>query len=973
MTPDPPGVEDLFSQALELPPEERGEFLDQRCGSDTQLRAEVESLLRWHELADAERWEIPGEPGAPALAYIRARTLKTAGPLELQEFLGEGATGVVYRALDTRNGRTVAVKIASPKTTLNPANRVRFLRAAEAAKRIKHRNMAQVLETGSVEGLSYVVLEYVEGRTLAEALKAGAFDRTAAMRVARQIADALHAAHHHGIIHRDLKPANIMIDPAGDIKILDFGLCHAFAGAEPIAQTETGVALGTLGYMAPEQARAATPTPQSDLFSFGAVLYEMLAGRPAFRGETPVAILSSVVHDRPEDSGARSRLMDLALWCLEKAPRRRPESAARVLAEIAHIEKGGASIALCARRLPRLPRRVLIAGSLFLVLAVGTTFLLGWGLVRNRTFAPPSSLTRLTAGSGLTMSPTLSTDGTMLAYASDRDGEGNLHIWVQHVSGGQPVQLTRGPANDDSPCFSPDGREIAFRSERDGGGIYVIPVSGGEPKKLVALGRRPKYSPDGRWIAYWVGTDAADLSQSRFPAPGLSKMYIIPSAGGSPVQIQSGFAAASYPVWTPDSAHLLFLGNADSKILYEPADFHQPGAASVDWWITSIPSGPAVSTGANAALHAMGLASISQVPEEWTPRKSGVLMSPEVNGAHSLWWIPISPKDWKVSGAPQRLTAGTTIDAQASATADERVGFASLHASLDVWSIPIDADRVAVTGGIQRLTADVFDHSYPEVSRDGRKITYSSRRSGTRELWLKDLASGQEKIVSVHPSSVFGSVFAPDGSKVAYRALENQVSKVHIASLSDGAQEIISECPSPGGWSSDGKRLLCVGAEPARISVIDLRSRQKMPLLNHSTWTLWQPYFSPDDRWVVFNATLAGRSRIFIAPVRSRGLTPESDWIAITDGVWDDIPRWSPDGNSVYFMSERDGYRCIWAQRLDASKQPSGAAVPIFHAHEARRSLLNIQAGNLQMSVARDKIVFNMSEQSGNIWMATVR
>ncbi len=966
MTPRQPDAEDLFTQALELPPEDRRAFLDRHCGNDAQLRGEVKSLLRWHELADAENWEIPGEPDKPALAYIRARTLKRVGPFELQEFLGEGATGIVYRALDTRSGRPVAIKIASPKTMADHANRERFERAAKAAMRIENAHIARVLETGSIEGLSYVVLEYIEGRTLAEALKEGACDRPTATRVAWQIADALDAAHRHGIIHRDLKPANIILDRNGDVKILDFGLCHALAGAESIARTRTGVALGTLGYMAPEQARGETPTPQSDLFSFGAVLYEMLAGQPAFRGETPVAILSSVLHGQPQGLGARSRLMDLARWCLEKDPGRRPPSAARVLAEIARIEKGGTSIALRFRYLLRPPSRALTASGLVLAVAAVTPFLFR---------SPPTrvpSLTRLTSGSGLNMSPALSRDGAMLAYASDRGDEGTLHIWVQRVSDGQPVQLTDGPANDDSPSFSPDGREIAFRSERDGGGIYVVQAAGGESKRLVALGRRPKYSPNGRWIAYWVGTDAADLTQNRFPAPGLSKMYIIPAGGGSPVQIQPGFAAASYPVWTPDSAHLLFLGNADSKLLYEPADLHQPGAASLDWWVTPIQGGPAIPTGANAALHAMGLASISQVPQDWTSGKSGVLMSPELNGAQSLWWVPVSPKDWKVSGSPQRLTVGTTIDAQASSTADERVGFASLHASLDVWSIPIDADRVAVSGAIERLTGDLFDHSYPEVSRDGRKITYSSQRSGTRELWLKDLAGGEEKIISVPPSSVFASYFAPDGSRVAYRAIENHVSKVRIASLSDSAQETISECPAAGGWSSDGKRLLCVGADEARISVIELRSRQRKPLLNHSTWTLWQPYFSPDDGWVAFNATLAGRSRIFIAPLRSEGLIPESDWIAITDGVWDDIPRWSPDGNSLYFMSERDGYRCIWAQRLDASKQPSGTPIPVFHAHEARRSLLNIQAGVVEMSVAQDKIVFNMSEQSGNIWMMSV-
>jgi Tol biopolymer transport system component len=277
-----------------------------------------------------------------------------------------------------------------------------------------------------------------------------------------------------------------------------------------------------------------------------------------------------------------------------------------------------------------------------------------------------------------------------------------------------------------------------------------------------------------------------------------------------------------------------------------------------------------------------------------------------------------------------------------------------------------------LSGSVRRLTADAFDHSYPAVSADGQKISYSSRRSGTRDIWVKELSTGKETVVSAPPAAAFGSVFSPDGVKVAYRSLDKQGSALQVASLADGSRERVSECTSSGGWSSDGKSLLCVGAVPARISIVDLDSRQVRGLLNHAIYTLWNPRFSPNDRWVSFNATEPGRSRIFVAPVGKSGLIRESEWIAITDGVWDDKPRWSQDGNTLFFMSERDGFRCIWAQRLDSSKHPVGHAIPIFHAHEAQRSLLNVQVGSLEMSVARDKIVFNMNERVGNVWMTNV-
>jgi eukaryotic-like serine/threonine-protein kinase len=201
--------------------------------------------------------------------------------------------------------------------------------------------------------------------------------------------------------------------------------------------------------------------------------------------------------------------------------------------------------------------------------------------------------------------------------------------------------------------------------------------------------------------------------------------------------------------------------------------------------------------------------------------------------------------------------------------------------------------------------------------------------------------------------------------------MEKQAQLIYVVSVAGGYTERVCEGCGLGGWSSDGRRLLSLDDSPSRISVLDLASGQRTVLLQHATYSLDEASFSPDDRWVSFNAVTPGRSRIFVAPVRGAGLVPEPEWLAITDSRWDDKPRWSPDGNVLYFVSERDGFRCIWAQRLNpAAKRPLGPAFSIFHAHEARRSLMNVGWGDLQISVARDKIVFNMSERSGNIWLA---
>jgi len=191
----------------------------------------------------------------------------------------------------------------------------------------------------------------------------------------------------------------------------------------------------------------------------------------------------------------------------------------------------------------------------------------------------------------------------------------------------------------------------------------------------------------------------------------------------------------------------------------------------------------------------------------------------------------------------------------------------------------------------------------------------------------------------------------------------------YAVSLSAGGSKAVCEDCSDYGWSSDKTKLVLVGTSPVRISILNLSTGRRTGLLNHPVYLLWNARFSPDDRWISFNATAQGKSRVFVAPVRETGIIPEREWIPIADSGWDDKPRWSPDGNVLYFVSERDGFRCIWAQRLDGRKHAIGEAIAVFHAHESRRSLSNVGPGDLSISVARDKLVFNMGERTGNVWM----
>jgi Tol biopolymer transport system component len=559
------------------------------------------------------------------------------------------------------------------------------------------------------------------------------------------------------------------------------------------------------------------------------------------------------------------------------------------------------------------------------------------------------------------MDPALSPDGARLAFASDRQGGGPLQIWLQSVGGADAVRLTHGSADASEPTFSPDGRTVAFRSEEGGGGIYTISVNGGEARLVAQSGRRPRFSPDGQWLAYWVGTETAD-NTGAFMVPGAGQLFLVAATGGAPRPFHPEFAAAGYPIWTPDGRHVLFLGNREPNVYDD---------GTMDWWVADVDGGVVVRTGAASAFTGTGFASVSQIPEAWMPDGTGVLMSATLGDTRNIWSVPISPSDWRISGAPRRLTFGTTTDLQ-PAMAGKHLVFASLSTTLNVWSLPIDTNSVEPKGHPERLTDDALAHSYPAVSADGREIAFSLQRAGNRDIWIRALVSGKEREVSLPPGPSFNPNFSPDGTALAYRTSEHGTSKAYVVALAAGGTQPICDDCSDYGWSSDGKRLVLVGRTPARVSVLDLTSRSKTALLQHATDQLWNARFSPDDRWVAFNATEPGQSRIFAAPVRDAGLVPEQDWVAIADSRWDDKPRWSPDGNTVYFVSERDGSRCIWAQRLDSRKRPIGPAISVFHAHDRRRSLANVGPGDLSISVAQNKIVFNMGERTGDLWMADV-
>jgi serine/threonine protein kinase/WD40 repeat protein len=937
-------VEEIYHAALDVDAERRDGLLQEACRGDDEVRREVQSLL---EQSDAGLLNRPLQ----------------LGPYQIVGLLGSGGMGTVYRGRDTRLGRWVAIKIsAAPFQS-------RFEREARAVAALNHPHICTIYDIGA----NYLVMEYIDGLPLR-----GPMPVADLLRLAIQIADALASAHRSGIVHRDLKPANLLVAESG-VKILDFGLAKLSSsspGAEASSVTagvltQEGVIVGTAPYMSPEQAGGKPVDERSDIFSFGAVLYEMAAGRRAFPGDNRVEVLSAVLRDDPQAASAirkeiPKRLDAVIARCLHKDPEQRFQRVEEVKLELEVLAASYGSGRLASRsdRRARLRRPLLTAAAAMGLATVGVV----WWLTSSQVPTSAPVLTRLTSDSGLSVDPAFSVDGKLLAYASDRAGEGSLDIWVKHVSGGEPVRVTHDSADESEPAFSPDGSQIAFRSERDGGGLYRTSALGaGAPRLIAAQGRRPQFSPDGNSIAYWVGhLGSAALTR------GGSRLFVISLSGGAPRQLQAGFAGAAYPIWTPDGNHLMFLGNRDDAL---------PDAESVDWWVSPVEPGPPVRTHSLTATREHNLfGPLARFPSAlstpaWSPDGGSVVFSARSGDSVNLWRLPFSMKSWKPTGAPERLTFGASSEERptmVSPAGSRRIAFASLTENLDIWSLPVDENEGTVRGDPQRLTHNAAADLAPELSADGRRMVFLSGQLSSQEVWIKDLNSGEQRPLTFTGSNKFGPAFSPDGSKVSYGSQESERWNIALVPAIGGTEETLCRgCGIISTWTPDRRFALCNDRD-GRLRRVEVEGGRFSDWLSHPAYRLYNPKLSPDGKWLLFSAAATGHSRIVVAPFQEEGAIPEEQWTAVTDGkTFDDKARWAPNGTLIFYVSERDGFRCIWGQRLDAStKQPVGAPFEIHHSHNARRSMRNFENALLTISIASGRLVFGTAERSGDIWMA---
>ena len=542
-------------------------------------------------------------------------------------------------------------------------------------------------------------------------------------------------------------------------------------------------------------------------------------------------------------------------------------------------------------------------------------------------------LTQITFDPGLTGWPAISADGRTVAYASDRDTNSNLELYVQPIRGGSPARLTTSIENNSEPSFSPDGATLAFSAT---GGIFTVPVTGGDPRLIAASGHRPRYSPDGRSIAFSDSAGAA----------------IVGSNGGAPRRFHPEFSSVRAPAWSPDGSSLVFW-------------------ARDDLWVAPLDGGTPQSAGIGPRL---AKARIGNGPFEdglWT--SDGFVFSARTGFVRNLYRCPLR-RDGQTTGDIVRLTNGTELMGDVSVSRDGRLVFSSGRQRFDLWGMPLDASG-KVKGGPYRITDTLSPTANPDISADGRRLIFGSSRNGFTEVWEKDLVSGREWVAATGPEGAsYGRLLKSSGS-VLYARPTNVHEDVYIGN------RILAVGTRP--WDADSKETTVL-VSGAGIDALDVSTKQRVPLLNAPERTkLSEASFSPDDRWVLFVAETRETSRIYVAPAR-RGAAPaasqdrpapaaiqEKSWLPITsEAVKAGKPRFSPDGRAIYFTVDREGAREIDAIRFDPQTgSVSGSTFPVFRAAGARLTLLEVNPLALEIAVARDKLVTILCEQTSTIWM----
>jgi serine/threonine-protein kinase len=835
------------------------------------------------------------------------------GPYEIISPLGAGGMGEVYRARDSKLGREIALKIIAPEFAHDEQRMARFQREAQVLASLNHTHIASIYGFEDSAGVSALVMELVEGPTLAERIKEGAIPVDEALPIARQIAEALECAHERGIIHRDLKPANIKLKHDGKVKVLDFGLAKALqddvSGSDisnsptlTMGSTKAGIILGTAAYMSPEQAKGKAADRRADIWSFGVVLFEMLSGEQAFGGETVSDSLAAVIKDTPDWAElpveTPARIRELIQRCLQKDPKQRLQAIgdARIAIDeaISGSSLSNSGISGIGDRPGEMAGPLAPASSTWLrFLPWALAAALGMGLIAalilmrhspqsstERAVAlalplPPDQMLDLANGPAVVISP----DGSRIAFVTLEPGAGEGRLFVRDLDKDTPVQL-EGAGLAASPFFSPDGQWIAYFGE---GKLRKVSIHGGTPVVLAE-------------VAGYRGGDWGDDGTIVFPAQFTSPLSRVPAGGGKVEQLTHldtarGEVTHRWPQILPGGRAVIFTESTDNNFFAH---------ANIE-----------------VAAYKEGTPKVLVENAYFGRYLPGGYLSYVSQG--TVFVAPFDVETMKLTG-----TAIPVLQHVASDLSNGGAQFSISRSGTAIFSAGKSGDQnlnislIDRKGNATVLLKDQPDASSPRFSPDGKRIVFQRGLGG---LWVYDIARGMTTSVTLDGSAATYPIWTPDGQRLTY-------SRPHSSNQdkgdgiywrrADGSGNEAQLTPDdvfnayPSSWSPDGKTLAFERLSPVDGSCCEIwtltidengKASEPRAFMDKKTGgnggfdAVDYPTFSPDGHWLAYMSQQAGAPQIFVVPYPG----PGGKWQVSAQLGWEG--RWSKTGHEIFYTT----------------------------------------------------------------------
>jgi eukaryotic-like serine/threonine-protein kinase len=827
---------------------------------------------------------------------------KVLGHYQIEAKLGQGGMGVVYKARDTRLNRQVALKMLPPDKTDDPDRIQRFVHEAKAASALNHPNLITIYDISMENDLNFIAMEYISGKTLDQLLGSKGLHEAKTLLYAVQIADGLAKAHAAGILHRDLKPNNIMVTDEDRIKILDFGLAKLIEPLTPSEDaatvtarhlTDAGAVLGTAPYMSPEQAEGRKLDGRSDIFSFGSVLYEMATGQKSFKADSPVGSLAKIIHEDPKppravNTSLSQEMEKIILRCLRKDPARRYQTMADLKVALEDIQQESSLTQQKDIRDVSWRRR-LVWSTLPLVLLTAGYLL--WFQLSARVSTEPLRAVPLTTLPGVTRYPAFSPNGNHIAFSWTGARQDNPDIYVQQIGSGSPLRLTTNPSNDYNPVWSPDDRWIAFlRSQSQIGHseLLLVPPLGGPERKLSDIRIRAGTLVAPPYLAWCP--DSSCLVVTNSPGEGKSEaLFVVSLDTGEKRQLtnpQPPVSGDTNPAISPDGRLLVFrrMMNLFTGELY----------------LLSLNSGMT----AASEPRRLTPAELDAQHPAWIADRNEILFSAKaklwrlkVNGQSTPLPLPFVGEDGMMPVLSQPQSGKLT-----------RLVYVRNFRDDNLWRIETSAAGAKATSQPILSISSTRGDSMPQLAPDNRRVTFTTDRTGSWEIWLTDFdGSNPVQLTFLEARASGYPHWSPNGEQIVFHSNVGGQFDIYGIQAAGGKPRNLTEDPSVDSfpsYSRDGKWIYFNSNRMGEPNIWKMAASGG-PALKATNHLGYAPQESPDGSFLYYVKTIDEPSELWRVPISGGGFAEK-----VLDGVF--LANFVVLERGIYYIDRPAGQRGVF-------------------------------------------------------------